>query len=359
MTKALAMNTEKQKVNKAIITLTKGGMELGLKLLNEYEDSVLYINKKFDVDSEKVKKISNGVGDLVSSIFGRYKCLVFIMATGIVVRSIAPYLENKAKDPAVIVIDEKGRNVISLLSGHLGGANEITLDIAKRLNSNPVITTASDVNNTFAVDTLAVKLGYNIDNLADATKVTAHIVNGEKIGVLSDHELKIKLPDNFTYLKDIVNIKGVKGIIKITNEKKTSKSQLDTVVLRPRNIIIGIGCRRNKTKEEIIMAIIDSLDRVNRSQLSIKHIATIDVKKDEKGIIDAANYFEVPLRIVDNEKVKSIEKSFETSDFVRKSIGVGAVAEPVAILTSDRGKLILNKTKYNGITVAIAEEGGV
>lgn len=353
------MSTEKQKVNKAIITLTKGGMELGLKLLNEYEDSVLYINKKFDAEGERVRKINNGIKELVSSLFEEYKCLVFIMATGIVVRSIAPYLESKAKDPAVIVMDEKGRNVISLLSGHLGGANEITLDIAEILKSNPVITTASDVNNTLAVDTLAMKLGCVIENLRDATRVTSHIVNGEKIGVVSKNNFNIKLPDNFTMLRSIEEIKGFKGIINITNERKIDKSKLDTVVLRPRNIIIGVGCRRNKAKEEIITAIMDSLDKTNKSHLSIKHIATIDAKRNEKGIIDAADYYGVPLIIVDSEKVKNVEKNFETSEFVRKSIGVGAVAEPVAILSSNRGSLIFKKTKYDGITIAIVEEGEV
>jgi cobalt-precorrin 5A hydrolase len=359
MIKTLAMSTEKQKMNRAIITLTKGGMELGLKLLNEYEDSILYINKRFNADNERVKKINNGIGELVTSIFDKYKCLVFIMATGIVVRAIAPHIQSKDKDPAVIVMDEKGKNVISLLSGHLGGANDITIDIAEKLNSNPVITTASDVNNTLAVDTLAVKLGCRFENLTDATKVTSHIVNGEKVGILSKYNHSIKLPHNLTILKGIEDFKGFKGIINITNEKKMTKFKVDTVVLRPRNIIIGIGCRRDKPEEEIITAIIDALDRVNKSPLSIKHIATIDVKRSEKGIIDAANYYGVPLRIIDSEKVKGVEKSFETSNFVRNSIGVGAVAEPVAILSSDKGSLILKKTKYNGITIAIVEEGEV
>ncbi|SHJ84219.1 cobalt-precorrin 5A acetaldehyde-lyase [Paramaledivibacter caminithermalis DSM 15212] len=358
MTRTLVMNIEKLKMNKAIITLTRGGMELGLRLLKEYDDSVLYVNKRFDIKGERIRKINNGIMELTASIFGKYKHLIFIMATGIVVRAIAPHLNNKTKDPAVIVMDEKGRNVISLLSGHLGGANELALDIANKLNSNPVITTASDVNDTLAVDTLAMKLGYGIENYTDATKVTSHIVNGEKIGIISKNNLKIKLPDNFTILKDNKNLKKFKGIINITNEKKICKNRLDTVILRPRNIIIGIGCRRHKSKEEIIEAIMDSLNKINKSQLSIKHIATVDVKRNEKGIIAAADHLKVPLIIVDREQIRDVERNFETSDFVKSSIGVGAVAEPVAILSSNEGRLILKKTKYNGITIAIVEEGG-
>lgn len=359
MTKTSVMNTEKQRMNRAIITLTKGGMELGLKLLNQYEDSVLYINKKFNTTDERVRKINNGIINLTGSIFKEYKVLIFIMATGIVVRAIAPYLQNKTKDPAVIVMDEKGNNIISLLSGHLGKANEITLDIAEKLNGNPVITTSSDTNNTLAVDTLAMETGCIIENLKDATKVTAHIVNNEKVGIISEIDLNLKLPHNIIHVNSEESAKELNGVIIITNKNNLIKSKLDTVVLRPQNIIIGIGCRRGKSKEEIIEAIRASLDKINRSYLSIKHIATIDVKKDEKGIIDSAHYYNVPLTIVSSEKVKNIEEKFKTSDFVKKSIGVGAVAEPVSVLSSNEGELIMKKAKYNGITIAVVEEGGV
>jgi len=359
MMKTSAMSIEKQKVNRAIITLTKGGMELGLRLLEEYKDAVLFINNSFDIQDERIIKIEKGIKQLVKTIFQEYRCLIFIMATGIVVRSIAPLLENKAKDPAVIVMDEKGKNIISLLSGHLGGANEITLDIARRLNSNPVITTASDVNDSLAVDTLAMKLGLTIENLKSATKITSHIVNGERIGILGAKDLSIKLPHNIIKLSDDGTIEGLKGVIQITNEKEIGMSGLDTVVLRPRNLIIGVGCRKGKTKEEIIKAIRTSLAKTNKSELSIRRIATIDVKKNEKGILETADYYGVPLIIVERQDVKRIEKDFETSEFVKRSIGVGAVAEPVAIIASNNGSLILEKTRYDGITIAIVEEGVV
>lgn len=359
MIKTSVMNTEQQKVSKAIITLTKGGMELGLKLLKEYDDSVLFINKRFDIQGDRINKIERGIRELTKEIFREYKCLVFIMATGIVVRSIAPHLQNKASDPAVIVLDEHGKNVISLLSGHLGRANEITVDISKRLKSNPVITTASDVKDSIAVDTLAMELNLNIESLEKATKVTAHIVNGEKVGIICKNKLNIKLPNNIIVLRNNENINGLKGIINITNEKETNNEEIDTVVLRPRNLIIGIGCRKGKTKEEILKAIKASLDKVNRSESSIKHLATIDVKKEEKGIQETADYYGVSLRIVERQDVKNIESNFETSDFVKRTIGVGAVAEPVAVITSNNGKVILGKTRYNGITIAIVEEGVV
>lgn len=353
------MNIEKQKVNRAIITLTKGGMDLGLKLLGEYEDAVLFINKKFKPRGKRTQIINGSIKELIGEIFSEYKCLIFIMATGIVVRSIAPNLQNKALDPAVIVMDEKGKNVISLLSGHLGRANEITLDIARRLNSNPVITTSSDVNNSLAVDTLAMELGLTIENLKDATKVTAHIVNGESVGILGQIDMDIKLPDNIRILRNKGNVDGLKGIIHISNEIEIPKYSLDKVILRPKNLIIGVGCRRGKSVEEIIEAIKVSLDKVKKSKLSIRGIATIDVKKNEEGIIEAAKYYKVPLYIIDREEVKKIEKDFETSDFVRRTIGIGAVAEPVAFIASEDGEVIMKKTRFGGIAIAIVEEGVV
>ncbi|WP_459195454.1 cobalt-precorrin 5A hydrolase [Wukongibacter baidiensis] len=353
------MNLEKQKANRAIITLTKGGMDLGLKLLKEYEDTTLFINKRFKPTGERVEIIKGSIKELIEEIFHEYKCLIFIMATGIVVRTIAPYLQSKALDPAVIVMDEKGRNVISLLSGHLGRANEITLDIARRLKSNPVITTASDVNNSLAVDTLAMELGLSIDNLKDATKITSHIVNGESVGIQSQIKINLKLPDNITVLEKDEDSEGLKGIIYITNEMEILKHNLDKVVLRPRNLIIGVGCRKGKPAEEIIEAIKVSLDKVRKSEASIKEIATIDVKKDEEGIIEAAGYYKVPLSVIEREEVRKIEKDFETSDFVRNAIGVGAVAEPVAFIASEDGEVIMKKTRFGGITIAIVEEGVV
>ncbi|WP_427338815.1 cobalt-precorrin 5A hydrolase [Caloranaerobacter sp. DY30410] len=344
-------------MDKAIITLTKGGIKLGLKLLNEYEDSVLYINKRFDICGDRILKIQNDIQSLIPQIFHKYRCLIFIMATGIVVRVIAPHIKSKTVDPAVIVLDEKGKNVISLLSGHLGFANEYTLDIARRLNSNPVITTSSDVNETLAVDTIAIKLNCIIENMKNATKVTAHIVNGEMVGIESQINIDFHLPYNIKIIRNSKDYSAYKGIIFITNENMRLPRNIDAVLLRPKNLIIGIGCRRGIDKEKIISAIKDALNKANKSILSVKKIATIDLKKDEKGILEAAKYMNVPLEIISSGKVKEIEHKFQTSDFVKKSIGVGAVAEPVAVLASNKGRLILNKRKYDGITIALVEEG--
>ncbi|WP_053956639.1 cobalt-precorrin 5A hydrolase [Inediibacterium massiliense] len=340
---------------KAIITLTKGGANLGYRLLKNLDKTVLYVNPKFIIKEDNIYPIEEKVSDFVSHIFHEYECLIFIMATGIVVRSIAPHIKDKKIDPAVLVLDEKGRNVISLLSGHIGGANEYTKNIAKILGANPVITTASDVNDSIAVDTLSIMIGGEIESFYDATKVTAHIVNKEKVGITSDIPIKIPLPENIVFIQN--DIEDCKGIIYVTNKEKIESNSIDQVIIRLKNIILGVGCRRGKSKEEILNAIEDSLIKLNISQKSIKHIATVDLKKDEKGLIEAAKELKIPLVIIDREEIKKVQDQFKTSEFVKKITGVGAVCEPVAYLSSKGGNFIQNKKAYDGITIAVFEEG--
>lgn len=344
-------------MDKAIITLTKGGMELGLKLLEKLDKAHLYINQKFHIKKDNVKKIDKKMAEFVGQIFCEYKCIIFIMATGIVVRSIAPYLKDKKKDPAIIVLDELGENVISLLSGHIGGANAYTKEIAKILDANPVITTASDVNNSIAIDTLAEKINCKIENFKNATKVTAHIVNGEKVGIISDIFIGEKLPKNIIKTDEKNIDKEFKGLIYITERNIEDNKDIDIVVLRPKNIIIGIGCRRGKSTDNILKVIENTLSDLNISKNSIKHIATVDVKQDEDGIIQTARILNIPLVIVNRDKIKEIENTFECSKFVKKTIGVGAVCEPVAVLSSSGGFMIQKKKKVDGVTIAVFREG--
>lgn len=357
MTNISAMNTERRKMNNAIITLTKGGAKLGLKLLEHLDDTVLYTHPKFYIENSKTEKIEGKMAGFVGKIFHQYQCLIFIMATGIVVRSIAPYLQDKKTDPAIIVLDEKGKNVISLLSGHIGGANAYTKEIAKILGANPVITTASDVNDLIAVDTLAMEMNCRIEDFADATKITAHIVNGERVGMISDIPIDKALPENIIIMNTHMPKENLKGLIYITDKRNVHEVSCDRVVLRPQNIIIGIGCRRKTPAQKILAAIEDTLFNLNISDQSIKHIATVDVKKDEEGIIQAAKALNVPLVTIDRESIREVEHQFEGSPFVKKSIGVGAVCEPVAFLSSGRGNMIQKKKKYGGITIAVFREG--
>lgn len=344
----------------AIITLTRGGVKLGTKLKNRLTQGDLYIPQKLGElgQPKDIKYFECPIRELVEKIFTQYKKLIFIMAAGIVVRSIAPFLGSKQTDPAVLVIDEKGRNVISLLSGHMGGANDFTLYIAKLLNANPVITTASDISGKMAVDTLAMELNCEIEDYGDATRITAHIVNGERIGLISNIPIDIPLPNHIIQTEYTAIGSGqYKGFIIITEDNSHRSLIGEKVILRPKTIVVGIGCKKGITKEHILKAINHTLEYMDISPRSIKHIATVDMKEKERGLIEAAQLLGVPLVIVGREDIAQVEHLFQGSAFVKKSIGVGAVCEPAALLTSNNGQVVIGKQKFGGVTIAVVREG--
>ncbi|WHH60584.1 cobalt-precorrin 5A hydrolase [Petroclostridium sp. X23] len=339
----------------AVIALTSNGAELA-KHLAHLLGAQLYLPEKFCMIDEKCSPIGEKLGGVVERIFNQYDALVFIMAAGIVVRSIAPFIKDKKTDPAVVVLDEKGKNVISLLSGHIGGANELTLRISHLIGANPVITTASDVNDTLAVDMLAKKLGCEIENQQHLTAIAASIINGQKVGFYSDYENVFELPDNAVIINTHQQIdKSYAGAILLTHHILKDIT-IPHVFLRPKSIVLGIGCRKNTPKEKILEAVSEYLQQLSINSGCIKHIATVDVKAEEQGLIRAAEDLEVPLVIVDRVQIRKVEQEFECSPFVKETIGVGCVAEPCAVVSCCNGRLIGGKYIKDGVTVAVAVE---
>ncbi|MCP4129965.1 MAG: cobalt-precorrin 5A hydrolase [bacterium] len=336
----------------ALITLTEGGVCLAKKIREEFPQSEIFALETACAHSgdDVQRTFAPGTfSGFLGEIFNAYGVLIFIMAAGIVVRTIAPYLKDKTTDPGVLVIDEKGQFVISLLSGHIGGANEAACLVAEKINATPVITTSSDVNNVLSVDMIALKYNCVIDNMEKAKKITALLVNKKKVFLWTD--MNIPIPDYFTN-----DEKGAEGTIYLANKKREPESA-HSVFLIPKNIIIGIGCKRDTKKDHLISVIKQKLAELNIDERAIKCVSTIDVKKDEQAIINAAEYFTVPLRIISSEKIKEVESNFNGSDFVKSAIGVASVCEPCAYLASNgSGKMISAKTKYNGVTIAVWEE---
>lgn len=333
-----------------VITLTKGALYKAKEIKKHIKDIDIYTLPKWNDD--ECKYINKKLEEFVGEIFSNYDVLLFIMASGIVVRVIAKYIKDKTIDPAILVMDEKGKHVISLLSGHLGGANDAAIFISKKVGAEPVITTASDVKESIAVDTLAMKLDLNIENLKDAKDITAMIVNDENVGILTDIEIDFKLPNNITLINKIDE--KLNGLIYISN--KNSDFKIPYVHLIPKNIVIGIGCKKDMPRERIIESINQTLCKLNINHKSLKMICTVDVKANEKGIIESSEFFNVPTKIVNRDEIKEVENMFDTSDFVKKSIGVGAVCEPCGYIGSNKGICLIKKTSFNGITLSVWEE---
>lgn len=344
------MNIEDKKI--AILSISKNGKALGLKIKKKISNAHLYYVKKDVVeDEDNVIYINKKLKEFVPKIFGKYDYIIFIMASGIVVRTIAPLIKNKFSDPAILVSDEKGKNIISLLSGHMGGANEMTLYISNLLNSNPVITTATDVNNKSSLDMIAKKLNAHIYDFRNKVlKINSMLVNDEVVNLFIDGDYDIDTRGFNICKRDEIN--NLDEVVVISNKKNLNLINNNILKVVPKNIVIGIGCRKNMDKEYMINSLSDFLHEQNIDINSIKEIGSIDVKKNEEALINLSIYLNVPFKIFTAEEISKVEHLYEKSDWVKQNVGVHSVAEPVAHLLSD-GNLIIKKHKYNGITFSV------
>lgn len=361
MIQALPMNIDKES-NKlsqekwAIVTLSKDGVTLAENLVNYLDDKEVDIYTKEKYSKEFTKLIETDIHGFMGKIMAEYQIICCIMATGIVVRAIAPYLEHKSDDPGILVMDTRGDYVISLLSGHLGGANEAARLIAKRFGSQAVITTGTDVKGTMAVDVLAEKINCTIDNFTEAKDVTALILNEEPVGILNKEAIDLEgivLPSNIRVLENASEIETCSGIIYTSIKEDGSFDDIPSVKLVPKKIILGIGCRRNTSGKRIIEAIEKTLEKLDINKKGIKILATIGLKEDEPGIDEALEYFKGKKVIVPDAMVQMVQSRFEASDFVYKTTGLYAVSEPCGYIASGFGTCLLEKQKLDGITLSV------
>lgn len=278
-------------------------------------------------------------------IFETCDGIVFIASAGIAVRLCAPFLQDKTHDPAIVVVDDLGRYAISLLSGHLGGANALAQKIALILGAQPVITTASDARGFEAVDLFAQRNHLDIENLTDVKTITAMMVDEQPITLLSE----ISVTWNYPYLVEQQAV----GYVYVTSQQ-TVNCDRPHCILRPKNLNVGIGCRRGKTQEDILQAIQQVFARHNLALKSIRVLATVDMKQEEQGLIEASKTLNCPLQCYSKEEIRQVQQRFAASPLVQAKIGVTGVCEPCAFLAG--GKLIVGKTAINGVTIAVAKE---
>lgn len=354
-------------MNTAIICLTARGYQLGQKIKNTLATAVapgsvvLYAPNRSFADPAKAI-IYSELAPLVQIVFSNYRQIIFIMALGIVVRMLAPHIQGKTTDPAVVVLDEAGQHAISVLSGHLGGANQLARRIARDTGARPVITTATDVHGLPALDDLAREYNMAIDPLAAVRRVNSAIVNGERVHIYTDIDLPVEPTDQIKiYTAGDYPAPGNQTAyhVVITN-RRPDLPLANTMFLRPRNLVAGVGCRSGTTGEKILAALQQALDTCRLSLLSLRAIATIDQKAGEKGLQQAATTLKLPLVSFSREQINSFistsNQKLQRSEFVLKNMGVPGVCEPAALLATRKGELILAKQKFQGITVALAED---
>lgn len=287
-----------------------------------------------------------------AAAFPESQALVFIGAAGIAVRAIAPCLRSKLADPAIIVLDERANFIIPLVAGHIGGANELARFLADALGGTACVTTATDVNGLFAVDEWAARNNMLLASMKAAKEFAAALVRGEKAGCYHDAEFALAsaLPKQIELDTDLPI-----GMA-ITLKKNLRPFSECTLQIFPRILHLGIGCRRATPQEKIENFVLDTLRALEIDWRCVVSIASVDLKKDEQGLLDFARKYKLPANFYTAAQLQAVAGAFTPSAFVRSVAGVDNVCERSAVLDAGGGRLLLRKLARDGVTLAIAAE---
>jgi cobalt-precorrin 5A hydrolase len=344
----------------AIIALTSGGAQLARRLNQQTEDAQLWLPEKFR-RADAVNYFDAKLSELLPQLFARVDGLICIMASGIVMRLLAPHLRGKDQDAAVVVCDEAGQFAISLLSGHLGGANELAAEVAAILGGTPVITTATDVNRLPAFDETARKCDMAVEPLTRIKLLNRLLLDGQPI-VLADAEGLVAAAYGQIASVSLVGsfvsalAQPAAGYVFVSNRYLPPlNGQENLLALRPRNLAVGIGCKRDTSADEIEMAVHQTLRQAFLAFASIGVIASIDAKQDEVGLLQFAHNHRLPFQFYSAAELNAVDTPTPASAAVQKAVGAGGVCEPAALLAANGGRLLVKKKKLGNLTVAVAE----
>jgi cobalt-precorrin 5A hydrolase len=317
-----------------VVAITRGGRELAVKLCELLDESTLLEQ----LPGEKI-------AETIAANWHHFDGFICIMATGIVVRAIAPLLEDKLTDPCVVVLDEKGRHAISLLAGHIGGGNELAEKIAGLLGGTPVITTASDTLGLVALDVWVNEQGLYIPNRGKLTTLSTLLVNRRKLLLYTDVQVS-SLPNGIVQIDD-------PGKADFIVSHFTGLAQA-CPIFRPRNLVVGIGCNRGTPVHEFEEALNELFIELHLSRASIRNLASIDKKNDEVGLLQfAANNFR-QIAFFDCDTINKL-KNLEISFAALRAVGAIGVAEPSALLSAQSNQLLSRKKKWKNVTMAVAQ----
>lgn len=317
------------------ICFTKNGADVIEKLNKDTELEVCGYYKSDSFSSDNLIKVQGNSKDVIRRSFEENTPIVIVGAMGIAIRLIADYVDNKLTDIPVIVMDEKARYVIPVLSGHVGGANSLANYIAGTIGSIPVITTATDINETFAIDNYAKDNRLVINNKNEIKTVSSKLLENKPIVIaVKDYPAKA----------DVI----------IAN----SKPEDDVLWLSPKKYVLGIGCKKDKSYEDIFDLVSKVLADNNISMDDIYAFGSIDLKKGESGLLELSSRFRIPFFTFEGKVLEKIPGDFKSSEFVKNITGVDNICERTAMaLAGVDGRLVSEKQAYNGVTVALALRG--
>jgi precorrin-4 C11-methyltransferase len=354
----------------AIVTLTRNGTETGKILLDGLDHSLLYAPGRFLGDSPENQAFIptiTSIRQTLQDAFLRHQSLVAVMASGIVVREIAPLLQSKHVDPAVVIVDEAGQFAFSLLSGHKGGANQLARRCAEILGGQVVITTASDVQGLPALDLLPRQQGWKLVSGENLTAVSAALVNREKILVYQDAGaedwLPEPLPGNIQRCDSVSDVLADESLFSVCItyleiEESLKKAGKKALVMNPACLCLGIGCNRDTPAEEIENAVREVLNRYQLSKQSLAVAASIDLKADEQGLLEFCENWDLELIFYSAGELSAVDNLPNPSQYALENVGAPGVAEPAAALAAGISSWLVEKQIYKNVTVAVALKEG-
>ena len=343
-----------------IISFTEKGIGLSKRVAEVLGNENVEVFTKCSVAKDlntrsMVRYVEESIGEWARKQMEEMHTLLFIGACGIAVRAIAPCITDKLHDSAVLVMDEGGAYIIPILSGHVGGANEIAVKIATEIGAIPVITTATDINGKFAVDLFAKRNGLHIKNKDGIAMVSSKVLAGKgiRVAVEQGHLVEhVSMPEGIV-LSELQTIADQTADIVITTKEQVKGTLL---TLNPREYIVGIGCKRGKEEEKINQFILKNLDKIGISTEQIMAVVSIDKKKDEAGLIAWCRKQRIPFWTYTAEQLQQMMGDFSASDFVKEQVGVDNVCERAALRACEYGgTLIYKKHAEDGMTIAIAK----
>ncbi|MDO8530692.1 MAG: cobalamin biosynthesis protein [Dehalococcoidia bacterium] len=351
----------------AVMAITKHSAALSQRLRDLLPGADLFIPDKFasQVSGDRATLFNEKVSEKLGELFTSYDNLVLFISLGAVVRMLAGHLKDKRYDPGVVVVDDRGRFAISVLSGHMGGANALARRVADLLGAQPVITTASDVGGTIAVDLFGRDLGWRMESDAHVTQVSAAVVNEEPVGVLvetgeSDWWPAGKpLPASirvYATLDELAAANPNAALIVTDRLLDESYAALfkKAVVYRPRSLAVGVGCKKGAAADDIERLVRQTLQDAGLSVKSVRNLASIDAKRGEPGLEEVARRLGVPIVYYTAEQLNAVEGVESESKAALAAVGAKGVCEPAALLSAGARRLLVSKRKTTSVTVAVA-----
>ena len=332
----------------SVVAFTKVGAELAKRLADAIGDCTPYAPRQHCESG--TNPINGNLQEWTEQAFKTNDGIIFIGACGIAVRAIAPFIKNKIVDPAVIVVDVKAGFSISLLSGHVGGANELARSVAEAIGAEPIITTATDCNDIFSVDEWAVRSGMSIFNPERIKDISGALLNEKQVGLKTQFKVSGKLPEGIT-------TEGQPECgISISFDSK-ARPYDKTLVLMPMILHLGIGCRKGTSQAQIEEAVLTVLTQNAISIDAIKDISSIDLKEKEPGLLAFCKKARKPFFVYGALQLAEINMQVSASNFVKEITGVDNVCERAALCSAGKNaQLIIPKTTTEQVAVALAAE---